>query len=71
LSTSEAELARRLAEAESFDRRTIHQYAADTFSVERMTDAYVALYQRILAGERLHEEAPVAREAAGPLAMDR
>jgi len=70
LSTSEGELVRHLAEVGEFDRRGIHQYAADTFSVDRMTEAYLTLYEQILAGERLHPEAPVAREAAGPLIMD-
>ena len=52
-------LARRLEDMGQFDRRRCHQYVCDEFSADLMARRYLALYERVLNGESLHEHAPV------------
>jgi len=59
LADSETELARRLADLGEFDRRRCHQYVCDEFSADLMTRRYLALYERVLNGESLHDHEPV------------
>ena len=65
LADNESELARCLADIGQFDRRRCHQYACEEFSVSLMTKRYLALYERVLNGEVLHEQEPVALDAGG------
>jgi glycosyltransferase involved in cell wall biosynthesis len=48
---------------ESFRRRDCHEWVLENFTSARMTDEYLRLYERVLAGETLNAEAPVARAA--------
>lgn len=66
LADNETELARRLADIGEFDRRRCHQYAREEFSAERMTERYLALYQRVLNGESLHSHEPVTPDRNYP-----
>ena len=66
LADSESELARRLADIGHFDRRRCHQYACDEFSAELMTRRYLALYERVLNGESLHDREPVVSHSSDP-----
>lgn len=53
--------ARVLAEAvraNRFDPRACHARAVDVFNAERMTDSYLALYDRVLSGETLNPRPP-------------
>jgi len=59
LSSSEAELADALDSVEEFDPQGCHDYVCDTFNSTRMTRDYLRLYERVIAGERLHEAALV------------
>ena len=66
LADSESELARRLADIGQFDRRWCHQYACDEFSAGLMTTRYLSLYERVLNGESLHDQAPVTPDNSDP-----
>jgi glycosyltransferase involved in cell wall biosynthesis len=66
LADSESELARRLGDIGQFDRRRCHQYACDEFSAELMTRRYLALYERVLNGESLHDHEPVTSDGSDP-----
>jgi glycosyltransferase involved in cell wall biosynthesis len=48
---------------DSFRRRGCHDWVLENFTSARMTDQYLRLYERVLAGETLNPEAPVARAA--------
>ncbi|RMF13119.1 MAG: glycosyltransferase [Candidatus Dadabacteria bacterium] len=54
--------ARVLAEAvrkrNGFDRAEIRRWAVEQFNADRMAADYLELYERILAGEQLHPDAP-------------
>jgi glycosyltransferase involved in cell wall biosynthesis len=41
-----------------FNKDTIRKYVEDNFSISRLTDQYLAYYERVIAGETLHEENP-------------
>ena len=73
LADSESELARRLADVGQFDRHRCHQYVCDEFSAGLMTKRYLALYERVLNGESLHDHEPVTldRGESGLLPMER
>jgi len=64
LADSESALSDAAAEVSRFDRRFCHEYALDNFSADLMTRRYLELYQRVLDGEELHAEEPVATEEA-------
>jgi hypothetical protein len=44
-------------------RRECHEWVMENFTAARMTDEYLRLYERVLGGEWLNAEPPVAREA--------
>ena len=66
LADSESELARRLADVGQFDRRRCHQYVCDEFSTDLMARRYLGLYERVLNGESLHDQAPVTPDNSDP-----
>jgi glycosyltransferase involved in cell wall biosynthesis len=55
LSASADELVERVKGADAFDRRRCNEFARDTFPVARMTDDYIALYEKILNGHTVHD----------------
>ena len=57
LSASRRELAEAIR-SRPFDARRCHDYVRDTYTAEIMTDAYLAKYETILAGRRLHAVHP-------------
>ena len=57
LSASSAELANAV-QANNFDSHACHQHALQHFSAERMSQDYLQVYARILAGEQLHATGP-------------
>lgn len=63
LSNSRAELASALASADRFSPQACHTYAAEGFNAGVMTDGYIALYEKILNGASLHDNAPFIPEA--------
>jgi len=60
LSSSEVELVDALKDVEAFDPQRCHDYVCDAFNSTRMTRDYLRLYERVIAGEPLHEAAIVA-----------
>ena len=58
LADSELILADELAGLDRFDRRRCHEHAVDNFSSALMTQRYLALYERVLNGESLHDHEP-------------
>ena len=62
LANSETELAEAVKGVERFDRRRCQEYVADCFSARLMTSRYLELYRRVLDGEPLHPQPPVATE---------
>ena len=54
LSDSEQELAAALATAGEFSARRCHEYARDCFGADVMARAYVAVYEKAIAGESLN-----------------
>ena len=58
LSTSYSQLATAVANAESYSRADCHQYVVDCFSAKKMTNEYLALYEKVLNGEKLNAAPP-------------
>jgi hypothetical protein len=55
-----AEVVRNL---DSFRRSDCHEWVLDNFTAARMADEYLRLYEKVMSGERLNAEEPVARAA--------
>jgi glycosyltransferase involved in cell wall biosynthesis len=53
---------------QQFDRQACHARAVDFFNADRMTDAYVLAYQKVMEGEVLNATSPVMTQAATKLA---
>ncbi len=64
LSADAGELAEAVRGAVRFDRRRCHEHAVTGFGVGTMTDRYLEAYERVRAGEHLHETPP--RRVAPP-----
>jgi glycosyltransferase involved in cell wall biosynthesis len=64
LANSESALVEAVKGLERFDGRRCHEYVLETFSADLMALRYLELYRRVLDGEALHDEAPVATDAA-------
>lgn len=58
LSNSSDELAEAARGADSYSRAKCHEYARDTYNSRIMAEKFVALYGKILSGERLHDTPP-------------
>ena len=52
------ELAKAARGADSYSRAKCHEYARDTYNSRIMAEKFVALYEKILSGERLHDTPP-------------
>lgn len=52
-----------------YDRRAIHRHFQENFTAERMTERYLALYERIANGERLHDGVIEGRAARGKVLL--
>lgn len=63
LSVKKSELVEALKNAASYDRAKCHEWAVAHFSAARMTDDYLRLYEKVLAGHLLHPEPPALNEA--------
>ena len=58
LSHSRSELIQALGEVDSYNRLKCHEYVCDVFSSLKMTQDYLALYEKVLNGENLNPEPP-------------
>lgn len=57
-SNSMQALAEALKESDSFSRKACHDYAVENFNAQKMAEGYIALYQKVMNGEKLHTTAP-------------
>ena len=48
--------------ADSWSKASCHEYAAENFNSSKMASNYIELYEKVLAGEFLNKECPVAKE---------
>ncbi|HEX9164370.1 MAG TPA: glycosyltransferase [Gemmatimonadales bacterium] len=68
LSTRAADLAEAARAPGRFDPRRCHEWVMDRFTAPRVTDAFLALYERVLNGEPLNQVTPrLSVEALGRL----
>ena len=61
LAESESQLAQALADFARFDRRACHESAKTRFDHLRMARGYQQCYERVLAGESLNPQPPIAQ----------
>ena len=66
LSDSRSELINALKNVDTYDRLKCHEYVCDNFSSLKMTQEYLALYEKVLNGETLNPEPPRLRETEKP-----
>jgi glycosyltransferase involved in cell wall biosynthesis len=64
LSNSKSELAEGLKSAGKFNNQLCHDYAVANFTVQKMVQKYLTLYERVLNGETLNEVNPTLIEAS-------
>jgi glycosyltransferase involved in cell wall biosynthesis len=58
LSNSSVELAENMKNADAFSKKQCHEWAAENFNANHMTNAYMALYEKVLNGDNLNSLAP-------------
>lgn len=58
-----------LNEEKEFSRKEIRRYVEEKFSISRLTDEYLALYDKILSGETLNKNAPTWKLKNPPLEL--
>ena len=58
LSSSRSELVHALENVDAYNRHRCHEYVCDSFSSLKMTQDYLALYEKILNGEALNPKPP-------------
>lgn len=63
LSVKKSELVEALKNAASYDPHKCQEWAIEHFSSSRMTDNYLRLYEKVLAGHPLHTKAPTLTES--------
>lgn len=63
LSQKKSDLVEAIQNAESYDRLRCHQYAVEQFSAEKMAKGYLRLYEQVLNGKQLHDQAPQLTES--------
>lgn len=58
LSNSYSELSNALKNILHYNNRHCHDYVVANFSAKKMTDAYIAMYEKVLNGENLNSKSP-------------
>ncbi|MCR9205053.1 MAG: glycosyltransferase [Halobacteriovoraceae bacterium] len=58
-----------LKEENSFSRSEIRKYIEENFSIARLTDQYITLYEKIISGETLNKNAPTWQPKVPPLEL--
>jgi glycosyltransferase involved in cell wall biosynthesis len=58
LSTHANELANAIVNSNAYSRKRCYEYARDVFNAEKMTDAYLLKYEKVMNGETLNEKPP-------------
>ncbi|WP_372656151.1 glycosyltransferase [Halobacteriovorax sp.] len=54
------------AKENHYDREKIRKYVEDKFSIQRLTDEYIKLYEKIISGENLNANEPTWKLTQGP-----
>jgi glycosyltransferase involved in cell wall biosynthesis len=63
LSVKKSELVEAIKNASAFEPKSCHEHAVENFSADRMAKDYLRLYEQVLNGRPIHDEAPVLAEA--------
>jgi glycosyltransferase involved in cell wall biosynthesis len=63
LSNSKSVLVEGLKSIGDFNAQICHDYVADSFSIQKMVQNYLLLYERVLNGEKLNEQVPTLQVA--------
>ncbi|MCU0323415.1 MAG: glycosyltransferase family 4 protein [Chitinophagaceae bacterium] len=63
LSNSYSELSNALKNIQQYNNKHCHDYVVENFSAKKMTDEYIALYEKVLNGEQLNSKSPQLIEA--------
>ena len=58
LADNQQKLAEAIQDAGSYSRRRCHDYAQELFNNRAMTAKYIALYEKVIRGDRLNQSAP-------------
>jgi len=58
LSNKRDELVEAINNADAYSRRSCHEYARDVFNSQKMTAAYIKLYDKVLSGKKLNKSKP-------------
>lgn len=56
LSTKKSDLVEAVLQADDYSAQACHDFAAEYYSAQKMTDAYLALYEQVLNGRSLHAQ---------------
>ncbi|SDP98133.1 Glycosyl transferases group 1 [Mucilaginibacter sp. OK268] len=64
LSNSKQELVAGLKAIDTFNNQLCHDYAMEHFTVQKMAQRYLSLYERVLNGETLNPLSPTLKEAS-------
>ena len=62
LSAKKDELVTAVKNIDDYDRKLCHQYVMDNFTSDKMTKQYMALYEKVLKGEKLNAVAPILKQ---------
>lgn len=62
LSNNASSLAEAVENADSFSRLQCHEYAVEQFNSQKMTEAYIKLYEKRLNGEMLNNAVPLLKQ---------
>ena len=54
------------ASTNTYDRKKIRAYVEDNFSISKLTDEYIKLYEKIISGKKLNETQPTWKQEYGP-----
>ncbi|MDE3125060.1 MAG: glycosyltransferase [Bacteroidota bacterium] len=58
LSSSSQELSKAIENSDTYSRIRCHEYARDVFNADKMADAYIEKYEKVMNGQQLHTKAP-------------
>jgi glycosyltransferase involved in cell wall biosynthesis len=58
LSSSSQELSKAIENSDTYSRIRCHEYARDVFNADKMADAYIEKYEKVINGQQLHTKAP-------------
>jgi glycosyltransferase involved in cell wall biosynthesis len=60
-------LSEHLKQADSFNKKTCHEYVCDNFLSQHMAQNYIKIYEDVISGKNLHKNNPVSISYSEPL----